>query len=211
MGIRLGERRPTRAWDRPHIRETMSNPSGRPDRSSRQNAGVQLDRSNFARPRICGPEPIPRNQARSGTAIGTAESSALRAFNGTRSQSFRKRRFPLPQGKLMFIANAVVCVALSFMPVDAHSADVTATIHMVGKDGKSDPSGVVLSLTPLDPARRAALKEAPIHATLVQKHKSFSPHLLVVPPGSTVDFPNKDPFFHNVFSLFEGKRFDLGL
>src|SRR3989440_7930732 len=29
--------------------------------------------------------------------------------------------------------------------------------------------------------------------------------------GSAVDFPNKDPFFHNVFSLFEGKRFDLGL
>jgi hypothetical protein len=29
--------------------------------------------------------------------------------------------------------------------------------------------------------------------------------------GSTVDFPNRDPFFHNVFSLFDGKRFDLGL
>jgi hypothetical protein len=29
--------------------------------------------------------------------------------------------------------------------------------------------------------------------------------------GSVVQFPNRDPFFHNVFSLFEGKRFDLGL
>jgi hypothetical protein len=29
--------------------------------------------------------------------------------------------------------------------------------------------------------------------------------------GSVVAFPNRDPFFHNVFSLFEGKRFDLGL
>ncbi len=46
---------------------------------------------------------------------------------------------------------------------------------------------------------------------LVQKNKSFQPHLLVVPVGSTVDFPNHDPFFHNVFSLFDGKRFDLGL
>jgi len=35
--------------------------------------------------------------------------------------------------------------------------------------------------------------------------------LLVVPVGSSIDFPNQDPFFHNVFSLFEGKRFDLGL
>lgn len=47
--------------------------------------------------------------------------------------------------------------------------------------------------------------------TLLQKNKMFSPHLLVVPVGSIVLFPNKDPFFHNVFSLFDGKRFDLGL
>lgn len=46
---------------------------------------------------------------------------------------------------------------------------------------------------------------------LVQRNKSFEPHLLVVPVGSVVQFPNRDPFFHNVFSLFEGKRFDLGL
>lgn len=48
-------------------------------------------------------------------------------------------------------------------------------------------------------------------ARLVQRNKSFEPHVLVVPAGSTVEFPNHDPFFHNVFSLFEGKRFDLGL
>ncbi len=46
---------------------------------------------------------------------------------------------------------------------------------------------------------------------LVQKDRSFRPHLLVIPAGSLVSFPNQDPFFHNVFSLFEGKRFDLGL
>jgi len=46
---------------------------------------------------------------------------------------------------------------------------------------------------------------------LTQHHKSFDPHILVVPVGAVVQFPNRDPFFHNVFSLFEGKRFDLGL
>ncbi len=46
---------------------------------------------------------------------------------------------------------------------------------------------------------------------LVQYNKTFEPHVLVVPVGSVVAFPNRDPFFHNVFSLFEGKRFDLGL
>ena len=48
-------------------------------------------------------------------------------------------------------------------------------------------------------------------ARLTQRNKTFEPHLLVIPVGSMVEFPNRDPFFHNVFSLFEGKRFDLGL
>ncbi|WP_233581484.1 hypothetical protein [Acidipila sp. EB88] len=47
--------------------------------------------------------------------------------------------------------------------------------------------------------------------TLLQKKRTFLPHLQVIPAGSVVQFPNADPFFHNVFSLFDGKRFDLGL
>ncbi len=39
----------------------------------------------------------------------------------------------------------------------------------------------------------------------------FSPHLLIVPVGAVISFPNADPFLLNVFSLFDGKRFDLGL
>jgi plastocyanin len=46
---------------------------------------------------------------------------------------------------------------------------------------------------------------------LTQKNKHFDPHLLVVPINSAVLFPNQDPFFHNVFSVYEGTRFDLGL
>jgi plastocyanin len=79
----------------------------------------------------------------------------------------------------------------------------------------TDASNVVLWLTPLSgPAitqAGTALHSLPRHFQLVQSHKRFDPHLLVVPVGSLVDFPNKDPFFHNVFSLFDGKRFDLGL
>ena len=43
--------------------------------------------------------------------------------------------------------------------------------------------------------------------TLLQKNRMFTPHLLVVPVDSEVFFPNADPFYHNVFSLFNGKRF----
>lgn len=49
------------------------------------------------------------------------------------------------------------------------------------------------------------------HYTLLQKNRTFIPHLQVIPVGSVVQFPNADPFFHNVFSKFDGKRFDLGL
>jgi plastocyanin len=56
-----------------------------------------------------------------------------------------------------------------------------------------------------------ALAQRPKSYQILQKGKEFHPHLLVVPVGSSIEFPNADPFFHNVFSLFEGKRFDLGL
>lgn len=46
--------------------------------------------------------------------------------------------------------------------------------------------------------------------TMAQKDTAFVPGLLVVPVGTTVRFPNQDPFFHNVFSYSSAARFDLG-
>jgi plastocyanin len=100
---------------------------------------------------------------------------------------------------------------LALLSIYVHAAEVTARVQVSSPNADANLSGVVLSLTPLNPAEASVAKEQPVHARLVQKNKAFSPHLLVVPPGSVVDFPNRDPFFHNVFSLFEGKRFDLGL
>lgn len=45
---------------------------------------------------------------------------------------------------------------------------------------------------------------------LMQRDTSFRPPVLVVPVGTAVEFPNGDPFFHNVFSYSAAKRFDLG-
>ena len=98
----------------------------------------------------------------------------------------------------------------------AWAQDVTLTgrVEVVNgaKAAKAHDSGhVVVWLT----AEAGAISPAAFHPAqsprLVQKNKSFEPHVLVVPVGSVVAFPNRDPFFHNVFSLFEGKRFDLGL
>ena len=74
-------------------------------------------------------------------------------------------------------------------------------------------SPVVVWLDPTSESSAKAINaEVPAQSfQLTQKNKQFSPHLLVVPTGSNVEFPNLDPFFHNVFSLFNGRRFDLGL
>lgn len=48
------------------------------------------------------------------------------------------------------------------------------------------------------------------HGQIRQEHESFSPRVLAITRGSTVDFPNFDPYFHNVFSLSGIGTFDLG-
>ena len=74
------------------------------------------------------------------------------------------------------------------------------------------PRDIVIWLTPAAGSTPLQLIDSQEqHPALIQKDKTFTPHLLVVRVGTVVDFPNRDPFFHNVFSLFEGKRFDLGL
>src|SRR5579863_3834326 len=90
---------------------------------------------------------------------------------------------------------------------------LSARVKVVEAGGNSEsshPENVVVWLKPI--GERAVTKPFPSRPLrLTQQNKSFEPHLLVVPVGAVVQFPNRDPFFHNVFSLFEGKRFDLGL
>ncbi|HTT66918.1 MAG TPA: carboxypeptidase regulatory-like domain-containing protein [Gemmatimonadales bacterium] len=52
---------------------------------------------------------------------------------------------------------------------------------------------------------------APVRVDISLDGRSFSPRVVVVPVGSTVVFPNRDPFNHNVFSLSDPNSFDLGL
>ena len=96
----------------------------------------------------------------------------------------------------------------------SQTTDVQVRVELLqGKAQKPVSQGnVVVWLSP-EPGVAMASAEpgTPGHFRMEQKNKSFNPHLLVVPLGSTVEFPNLDPFFHNVFSQFNGKRFDLGL
>lgn len=67
------------------------------------------------------------------------------------------------------------------------------------------------SVVYLDPAPRAAFdaREEP-RKRMDQKNETFVPHVLPITAGTTVDFPNSDHTYHNVFSLSKTKSFDLG-
>lgn len=75
----------------------------------------------------------------------------------------------------------------------------------------ADASDAVVWLVPLGTSPTALPDTTRNTYKMVQRNKHFCPHLLVVPLGSVVMFPNLDPWFHNVFSVYQGKRFDLGL
>lgn len=90
------------------------------------------------------------------------------------------------------------------------SGDVAVSGPAMEGAGK-DASGVVVWLVPIETVQAVRVGTPRPHYRLVQHNKKFEPGLLVVPVGSVVDFPNEDPWFHNVFSLYRGKRFDLGL
>jgi plastocyanin len=81
----------------------------------------------------------------------------------------------------------------------------------VGMPRRHDPTDRRRSVVYLETAPRAAFdqRDEP-HATLDQRNETFVPHVLAIVAGTTVDFPNNDETYHNVFSLSSTKPFDLG-
>jgi plastocyanin len=90
-----------------------------------------------------------------------------------------------------------------------NSVVVTGSVSVTTTAERANLANLAVWLTPMGDAPRPA--ESRAHLKMVQENKRFTPHMMVVRVGSVVDFPNLDPFFHNVFSMYDGKRFDLGL
>jgi plastocyanin len=109
--------------------------------------------------------------------------------------------------RLIFAAIAAAAMAHA---QNASTVDLRMQLQMPKQADRHSTPTAVLWLKPMQQTGETPV--VPEHRyTLLQKNRMFTPHLLVIPVGSTVNFPNADPFFHNVFSLFDGKRFDLGL
>jgi plastocyanin len=86
----------------------------------------------------------------------------------------------------------------------AASGAVTGRVESTGK------GEVAVWLEPLKVDTEATARPGP-KRTIDQRNKTFVPHLLVTQSGSSVAFPNHDPFFHNAFSNYSGQVFDTGL
>src|SRR6266849_927595 len=105
-----------------------------------------------------------------------------------------------------------ICFSLAALSLSA--ATVTGRVelrdsHDPAVRNRADFSGVVVSLRSVQGG--AVPQSDTKHAVMLQKGKAFKPHVLAIPVGSMVDFPNADPIFHNAFSSYNGQVFDIGL
>lgn len=103
---------------------------------------------------------------------------------------------------LVMAGAAVLCLT------ELHAATVTGKVTFLTKRGQKPV--VTETLVRLDPAGKTS-KRAGSTFSMTTRSKTFLPHVLAIPAGSTVSFPNEDPISHNLFSLTPGNTFDLGL
>ncbi len=112
---------------------------------------------------------------------------------------------------------AVFCLLSSVfffcLSLPTHAAQLRGQVELTNSKDPAvrrdrDYAGVIIWLEPMG---RPAPLPTPKHAEMKQQDKTFKPHVVAVPVGGTVDFPNLDPFFHNAFSNFAGQPFDLPL
>ena len=92
-------------------------------------------------------------------------------------------------------------------PSSDASAELTGRITFIPPPGqKAGPGGTLIWLPGV-----VTHTPAPAAPSITSANKRFEPHVLVVPRGTQVSFPNVDPIYHNAFSLSPGNKFDLGL
>jgi plastocyanin len=100
---------------------------------------------------------------------------------------------------------AALILTLGFATV-AWSGPVSGVVRTETRPGVV-PAPAVVYAEPIE----SAAPRRPREVTLAQRNKTFLPPVLAAPVGSTVNFPNQDTIFHNVFSLSGPEPFDLGL
>jgi plastocyanin len=110
------------------------------------------------------------------------------------------------------LLRAVTTFAVLSGAVPVCAGTVTGKVTLLEKGGRpaSDLSDVVVYVEGVK-TRAGRASSRPNTATMTMKGKAFAPRVVAVPVGGTVEFPNDDAIFHNVFSVSGENRFDLSL
>ena len=123
------------------------------------------------------------------------------------------------------IARVLFTTALAFTQVPPATGRVVGKVTLtMAASGKSaarayDTRSVAPRAKPLPESRNVIIffdgVKAPddlalTKVSIAQRDEQFVPHVVAITTGSSVSFPNDDPFFHNVFSLSRGASFNLG-
>jgi plastocyanin len=98
-------------------------------------------------------------------------------------------------------------ICFSLASASLPGAALQGKVELTDAKKKGSAEGVVVWLEPVG----GRSSTTPGKFVLDQRNKKFLPHVMAIPVGSQVDFPNHDPIFHNAFSNFAGQPFDTGL
>ncbi len=96
----------------------------------------------------------------------------------------------------------MAALLISAVPVIANAYELSVTVLL---NGNNEP--VENAVVSVESTRRAA----PVSAEIYQKNRAFHPRVLVIPVGSSVDFPNRDNTQHHVYSFSPAKPFNIEL
>src|SRR5437773_12034848 len=100
---------------------------------------------------------------------------------------------------------ACAFAALAALPLAA--ATVSGKISFITKRGQNPVANETLIW--LEPTGKS-IRKSPQTFQMMTRGKTLVPHVLAVPAGSTVEFPNDDPISHNLSSLSANNALDLG-
>ena len=100
-----------------------------------------------------------------------------------------------------------VCTLLCCLLQAADALAATIVVAVQTSDGRPLAGAVLTihSLTGNDPPG------APVNAVMDQVNRAFVPDLLVIPAGSTIEFPNSDSVSHQIYSFSAARKFQLPL
>jgi plastocyanin len=107
--------------------------------------------------------------------------------------------------------SVLALILVSLFGSTLRAGTISGRISLIDSNGSGNRKDFSDAVVWLVPVGDSDVRLPHRRVEMLQKDKRFSPHVLVITTGTTVDFPNLDPIFHNAFSNYDGQVFDVAL